>query len=205
MDKPGFVVENPVTGERAVFPRLTGQSAGDVLQFDLFVKPGGFVVDEHIHPHQAEHFIVRAGTICLRIGGNERNYTIGEDARVPAGTPHVWWNAGVDEVHAVVQFTGKAAHRFIPAITSFFALAQAGKTDKKGNPSLLQSAVILYEYRDVLCAAPMFVQNIIVPPVALLGRLLGTDPTTPTLSQTERSGDGLQFSEIGGISSVPRS
>jgi len=186
MAEPGHVVENPVTGERAAFPP-TGGDPTDVLRFDLFVRPGGFVVgaDEHIHPYQEEYFLVKAGTIRLRIAGHERDYSVGEEATVSAGTPHVWWNAGEDEVHAIVEVRGRSAQRFVPAITSFFALAQAGKTDKKGNPNLLRSAVILHEYRDVLCAAPLFVQRLVIPPLAWVGRIMGYRadypyPTTPS-------------------------
>jgi mannose-6-phosphate isomerase-like protein (cupin superfamily) len=174
MTTPTYLVENPVTGERAIFPRTTAEGTADVLRFDLFVRPGGFVVgaNEHIHPQQDEYFQVKAGTLRLRMAGSERNYAIGEETTVPAGTPHVWWNAGADELHAIVELRGKSAGRFILPITSFFALAQAGKTNEKGDPNLLQSAVILFEYRDVLCAAPLLVQKVIVPPLALLGRLM---------------------------------
>ena len=183
MTSSTLVVENPVTGERAVFPQSTEEQSV-LLRFDLFVRPGGFVVgaNEHIHPQQDEYFLVKAGTLRLRMGGSERNYAAGEEATVPAGTPHVWWNAGSEELQAIVELRGKSAGRFIRPIVSFFALAQAGKTNKKSDPNLLQSAVILFEYRDVLCAAPLFVQRIIVPPLALLGRLMGyrADNSYPT-------------------------
>lgn len=179
MTEQGHVVENPVTGEKAIFPEGSRQAGDDLVRFDLFVRPGGFVTDEHIHPYQEESFLVKAGTIRLRVGDEERDCTTGDEAVVPAGTTHSWWNAGEDEVHAVVELRGKSAGRFVPLITSLFALAQAGKTDEKGNPGLLQVAVILYEYRDVMWAAPVFVQKVIVPPVALLGRLVGYRPDYP--------------------------
>ena len=181
MTAPTYVIENPVTGERAIFPLVAAEATTDALRFDLFARPGGFVVgaNEHIHPHQDEHFLVKAGTLRLRMGGGERDYGVGEEATVPAGTPHVWWNAGADELHAIVELRGRSAGRFIPPVTSFFALAQAGKTDGKGGPNLLRSAVILFEYRDVLCAAPLFVQRVLVPPLAFLGRLLGYRPDVP--------------------------
>lgn len=193
MTSSTYSVENPVTGERAVFPRLAAGATSDLLQFDLFVRPGGFVVgaNEHIHPQQDKYFSVRAGTLRLRMGGSERDYRVGEDATVPAGTPHVWWNAGADELHAIVELRGQSAERFIPPITSFFALARAGKTDKKGDPSLLQSAVILHEYGDVLCAAPLFVQKVVIPPLALLGRLMGYRADYPYPSAVSAAGERM--------------
>jgi len=82
-------------------------------------------------------------------------------------------------VHAIVELRGKSAGRFAAFATSFFALAQAGKTDNKGNPNLMRSAVILREYGDVVCAAPLVVQRLVVPPFALLGRLMGYPPDYP--------------------------
>lgn len=175
------VIENPVTGERAVFVETAEHATGECLRFDLFVRPGGFVPggNDHIHPHQEEYFHIKAGTVRLRIAGEERRYTIGDEVTVPAGTPHAWWNGGEDELHAVVELRGPSAGRFWPFATSFFALAQAGKTNRKGDPNLLQAAVVLREYGDVLCAAPLFVQKVLVPPLALLGRLIGYRPDFP--------------------------
>jgi len=72
-----------------VFLQMTEQTTDDFVQFELFVRPGGFVAggNAHIHPHQDEHFLIEAGTIRLRVGNEERIYTIGEQVTVPAGTP----------------------------------------------------------------------------------------------------------------------
>jgi hypothetical protein len=81
------VIENPVTGERAVFLEVAEHATGELLRFDLFVRPGGFVpgANDHIHPRQEESFFMRAGTVRLRMGGEERHCTIGEEVTVPAG------------------------------------------------------------------------------------------------------------------------
>lgn len=178
---PHRVIENPVTGERAVFRHVTESAGGEILQFDLFVRPGGFVpgANDHIHPHQDEYFRIEAGSIRLRMGGREREYATGEEATVPAGVPHAWWNLGEAELHAVVELRGPSAGRFWGFATSFFALAQAGKTNKKGDPSLLRAGVILRAYSDVICAAPLFVQRVIIPPLGLLGRIMGYGPDYP--------------------------
>lgn len=175
------VIENPVTGEKAVFLETIEHAAGELLRFDLFVRPGGFVpgASDHIHPQQEESFHIRAGTVKLRIGGKERICVSGDAVTVPAGTAHAWWNFGEEELHAVVELKGPSATRFWAFVTSFFALAQSGKTNSKGDPNLLQAAVILREYGDVLCAAPLFVQRVIVPPLAMLGQLMGYRPDHP--------------------------
>jgi hypothetical protein len=50
MSKAGHVVENPVTGERGVVRIGTEQTGGELLVVDLYIRPGGAVVGEHLHP-----------------------------------------------------------------------------------------------------------------------------------------------------------
>lgn len=173
MAKAGDVIVNPVTGERIVFLQTAQETGGELLQADLFVKPGGFVAAEHVHPHQEERFTVRSGILRLRIRGEDRTYRAGEEHTVPAGTPHVWWNAGEDELSVRVEI--RPAGRFENFVTSFFALAQAGKTDAKGMPNLFQLAVMAREYRDVIYPTkpPPPLQRVLFGVLAPVGRMLG--------------------------------
>jgi hypothetical protein len=50
MLKAGDVLENPVTGERAVVRVGNEESGGELLVADLYVMPGGAVMGEHYHP-----------------------------------------------------------------------------------------------------------------------------------------------------------
>jgi hypothetical protein len=49
MSKVGEVIENPVTGERAVARIGTEQTDGELLVVDLYIWPGGAVIGEHRH------------------------------------------------------------------------------------------------------------------------------------------------------------
>lgn len=173
MAKAGDVIGNPVTGERIVFLQTAQETDGQLLQADLFVKPGGFVAAEHVHPHQEERFTVRSGILRLRIRGEERTYRAGDEATVPPGTPHVWWNAGEGDLSVRVEI--RPAGRFENFLTSFFALAQAGMTDAKGMPNLLQLAVMAREYRDVVYPTkpPPRLQRVLFGFLAPVGRMLG--------------------------------
>ena len=42
MAKQGDVIENPVTGERIVFRQTSADTNGELLQFELYLKPHGF-------------------------------------------------------------------------------------------------------------------------------------------------------------------
>lgn len=173
MVQPDNMIENPVTGERIVFLQTGEETKGELLQFDLFADPGGFPTTEHIHPSQAEHFLVKAGELRLRQQGEEKVYEEGEEATIPVGTPHMWWNTGESELHARVEL--RPAGRFASFITSLFALAQKGKTDDEGMPNLLQLAVMMDEYGDTIypSSPPRPVQKLLFALLAPLGRWLG--------------------------------
>jgi hypothetical protein len=69
----GDVIENPVTGERAVIRVGTVETAGAFGVIDLYIRPGGAVVGEHWHPAMDERFtVLRAVSISGSEGSSER-------------------------------------------------------------------------------------------------------------------------------------
>ena len=103
MSRAGDVIENPVTGERAVVRLGTEETGGERLVADLYVSPGGAVVTEHVHPSIEERFTVVSGRVGFRLDGRESIAEPGERLYVPAGVAHDWWNAGEEEAHVVVD------------------------------------------------------------------------------------------------------
>ncbi|HEX9246783.1 MAG TPA: cupin domain-containing protein [bacterium] len=174
MINPGDTIESPVTGEKMTFLVTGNESTGQLLRIDMSVRPGGFVAAEHVHPLQQERFLIKAGQITLRIRENEQHYKTGDEVTIPVGTPHVWWNGGREELRVVLEF--RPAGRFDQFITSFFALAHAGKTDARGLPrNLLQLAVTFRAYRDVIYGTrpPLAVQKVLFAVLDPIGRFLG--------------------------------
>jgi quercetin dioxygenase-like cupin family protein len=174
MVKAGDVIENPVTGETMTFLLTGHETAGQLLRIDMAVRPGGFAAAEHVHPDQDEHFQIASGQITLRVDGREQVYAAGEDVTIPAGTPHVWWNSGTDDLRVMLDF--RPAGRFGEFITTFFALAQAKKTNTRGLPrNPLQLAVTFAEYQHVIYATnpPRAVQRLLFAVLAPVGRWLG--------------------------------
>ena len=46
-----------------------------------------------------------AGRLATRIAGAEGSLGPGEEATVPAGVPHDWWNAGDEVASVLVELT----------------------------------------------------------------------------------------------------
>src|SRR5215468_5937017 len=110
MSKAGDVYENPVTGERAVVRIGTEQTGGELLVVDLYVRPGGAVMGEHVHAAIEERFTVLRGQVGFRLAGREALAAPGKRLIVPAGMPHAGWNAGPEE--ALVRVEIRPAARF---------------------------------------------------------------------------------------------
>jgi quercetin dioxygenase-like cupin family protein len=169
----GSYVENPVTGERVVVRVGTDDSGGELLVADGYLRPGSAVAGEHVHPAIEERFTVVRGRVGFRIDGRESIAEPGQRLHVPAGTVHDWWNAGDEEAHVVVEISPAA--RFEVMALNLFGLVQDGKTNSKGMPNLLQTALLAQEFEDVLyfTKPPRAVQKVLSVVLAPIARLFG--------------------------------
>ena len=188
MAKSGDVLEHPVTGEKVIWRKVAGETQGQLLQGDLFAKPGGHVAAAHVHPNQEERFEVLSGSLKLRIDDEERVLSPGDVAVIPPGHSHVWWNAGEDDLHVLGEF--RPALRTEVFFETFFGLAADGKTNRKGLPNPLHLAVLMREFGDELHLAspPLGVQTAMFIPLAALGRLLGYRGRYPKYSHDPLAG-----------------
>jgi quercetin dioxygenase-like cupin family protein len=175
--QPGDAIQNPVTGERIVFLATSRQTRGEAVVIETQVQPGGFVAAAHVHPSQEERFSVLEGTVGFKVGRERVVAAPGETLVVPAGTPHKFWNAGDDVARFVCAI--RPALQFESLLETMFALAEAGKTNRKGMPGLLRLAVIANAHFDTvrLPFPPAFVQRMGLAVGAPLGRALGMHPT----------------------------
>ena len=190
MVRVGDVIENPVTGETMTFLATGRETAGELLRIDMRVRPGGFVASEHVHPEQEERFQIASGEIALRMNGEERRYGVGERITIPAGTPHVWWNTGSSELRVLLEF--RPAGRFAEFITSFFALAQQGRTNRRGIPTNpLQLIATFAEYADTVrgMSPPWPVQRLVFALLNPIARLLGYGADVPYPRQRSKRQD----------------
>jgi quercetin dioxygenase-like cupin family protein len=170
----GDVLEHPITGEKLIYRKTARDTGGAMFQLEVYGQPGAFAAAAHVHPHQSEKFTVLSGTLAARIAGREMHQVAGDAFVIPAGTPHVWWNAGEDELHMLLEF--RPALRTETFFETFFGLAQDGKVSHKtGLPSLVQMAMILRAFHNELYLAqpPRLVQTIVFGVLAGFGKILG--------------------------------
>ena len=190
MSKAGDIVENPVTGERAVARVGTEESGGELLEVDMYVRPAGAVVGEHVHPVIEEAFTVVRGRVGFRIAGHESIAELNKRLVVPPGVAHDWWNAGEEEAHVIVEI--RPGLRFEEMAKNLYGLAQDGKTNAKGMPNLLQSAILVREFEDVMyfTKPPRVVQRLLFGPLAVTARALGYKGSYPKYADLELSSGG---------------
>jgi mannose-6-phosphate isomerase-like protein (cupin superfamily) len=173
MARAGDVLENPATGERIVF-RMTAQDTnGELLRYEAEFTPRGIATRMHVHPQQEERHEVLEGTLGITIAGQESELHAGEAAVVPAGIPHRLWKIGREPVSALFEL--RPALRWETLYETAIGLARDGKVNRRGEPRLLQLAVLAREYRNEVRLAwpPLGVQIALVAPLAWLGALLG--------------------------------
>lgn len=146
MARAGDELASEVSGERIVFVQTAADTDGQLLEFDVFLRPRGMGPPEHIHLVQSEHFRVVAGTLIAKIDGTERTLRAGQEALVPMGIPHTWWNSGEDELHIRVQL--RPAANFEGMIREYYTLVNAGKITDAGPVDMDAVSAWLERYRD---------------------------------------------------------
>ncbi len=120
--RPGQAISNPLTGERIAFRRTAADTGGELLEFDLELRPGGVVAGApHRHRH-TEHFEVTAGRLAGWIAGEGRvSAGPDEEVTVPSWRDHFLGNGALATTRARV--TVRPAGRFERVFEVFFALA----------------------------------------------------------------------------------
>jgi quercetin dioxygenase-like cupin family protein len=147
--RSGDAVANRVTGERVVVRTSVSESGGERFEAERFLPPDHPRQPEWVHPHQETLITVVRGVASLKLEGRLRMALPGQQLMVPPGAAHELWNTGADTLH--VRFEQRpgleSTERLLVALC---ALAEAGETDSRGIPHLLQRAVMIPAYADAL-------------------------------------------------------
>jgi quercetin dioxygenase-like cupin family protein len=146
------------------------QSTPELLEVEVTYGPAGSPPPKHLHPSQDEHFEVLAGTINVRVGGQERTLRQGDRIDVPRNTVHQMWNAAGEPARVLWQT--RPAGRTEQWFAAIDDLHRTGRVGRNGMPGPLAFAALLDEYSDVfrLAAGPAPVMRGLVAVLGPVGR-----------------------------------
>jgi quercetin dioxygenase-like cupin family protein len=171
---PGQVLENPITGERIMFRKTAQATRGDKLIIDHFLKPHTSTFPEHVQLNQEERFEILHGVATYSLNGIYDTAHAGKVIIVPPSTPHrnPWNESDYDMAFRHETSPDLGSEVFFETL---FSLAQDGKTNHKGEVSALQILVIGagLETQTFVTGIPIFVQRVMNPILAAIGRWLG--------------------------------
>ena len=180
--EPGQTLENPVTGERFTFLHTAASTGGELLAFELGLKPGGAVPIPHVHPIQTERFEVVAGRMRFRVGFRHVIAEAGDVVEVAPGVMHGFANAGDEDARVLVEV--RPALAMEEMFAEVVALAKAGRMTRRGLPRNLFDLAALARRYDQEAHAPFIgvgLQRLLLAPL-----LIGAQPSSlnPILSVT---------------------
>jgi quercetin dioxygenase-like cupin family protein len=170
-------IRNPRTGQTMRFRQTADDTEGALLQIESINPPTGVAEPEHVHPNQESRAEVIAGTLRFVVEGRERRLGPGDAITIPAGTPHYFVNDGKDDAVSIQEF--RPALRTADFFKTLFALADQGKLDERGMPSLLTLALLGPRFADEIrvLSPPWPVQRVAFALLAPIARLRGYPAT----------------------------
>jgi quercetin dioxygenase-like cupin family protein len=184
MITPGQTIENPVTGERFTFVETAATTAGELLSFELGLRPGGAVPIPHVHPVQTERFVVVEGRMRFRVGRRTLVAGPGDVVEVAPGVMHGFANAGDGEARVLVEVRPAAAMEAM--LADVVAMARVGRMTRQGMPRNVLDLAVLARTYDREAHAPFLtvgLQRLLLAPLVLLARARrGRATATPSIA-----------------------
>jgi quercetin dioxygenase-like cupin family protein len=171
MITPGQALENPVTGERFTFFDTAATTGGELLSFELGLRPGGAVPIPHVHPVQTEQFEVVEGRMRFRLGLRTVVAGPGDVVEVAPGVMHGFANTGDREARMRVEV--RPALQMEEMFAEVVALAESGRMTRRGMPRNLLDLALLARTYDQEAHAPFLtvdLQRLLLAPLAFLAR-----------------------------------
>jgi len=171
MISPGETLENPVTGERFTFTHTAASTGGELLAFDLALRPGGAVPIAHVHPIQTERFEVVDGRMTFRVGLRRLQAGSGDVVEVAPGVAHSFANAGDGEARVRVEV--RPALAMEDMFAEVVGMARAGRMTGRGLPRNLLDLAELARRYDQEAHAPLVgvrLQRVLLAPLVFLAR-----------------------------------
>lgn len=143
-------IHNLRTGQRMRFLDPQDEPAGALLRIESVNPPSGVPEPEHIHPRQESRARVLSGTLLFSVAGREQRLAPGDAITIPAGTPHWFVNDGAEDAVSIAEF--RPALRTAELFRTLFGLAERGKLNERGMPSLLALAALGSQFAEEIRA-----------------------------------------------------
>ena len=157
-------------GERLTFVRRVTDAAGDRLEVESVVEPGGGP-PMHVHHLQDEAITVEHGRIAYQRPGEAPQFAErGSTVVFKRGEAHRFWNPGDEDLHLTGQITPAGNVEYF--LTAMYAAQREGK---RGRPDPFDAAFLTRRYRSEfgMPDVPALVQRLVFPVVVLVGQALG--------------------------------
>jgi quercetin dioxygenase-like cupin family protein len=173
MARAGQVIRNPATGETLTFVVTSADSGGNLLRVDVTADPHKEGPPLHVHRAFVERYHLEAGRLRIKLRGKEHVLEAPGRLEIPRGVPHTFRVDGDEPARMIVDFEPAGTYEHF--LETMYGLAAEGKTDERGAPNLLQTAVVAHRHLDdfALAKPPYLVQRILFAALAPIGRLAG--------------------------------
>ena len=164
-------ISNPAIGDVLTFVEATDETAGKRLVLEIQLAPhGGNAM--HIHLVQTESFKILEGELQVVVAGAQRTLRPGDEATVPARTPHRFFSDSDRPV--TFRVTVLDPGRLEDGLRILYGLGREGKVTNGGIPTNPLILALGSQLSDMyLASAPVWLQAAIFKPLAALGRALG--------------------------------
>lgn len=172
-------ITNSKTGQMIRFVKTAKDTDGQLLEMVATFKEHGLEPVAHYHPHQVEDFRIMAGELAVRINGKVQIFRPGDRFHVAKNTIHSMWNPTGQPTIANWQVRPALETEYFLETTT--GLANDGKTNASGVPSVLQISLLMGRYARVfrLTKPGRAVQKIVFSMLAPIACVLGYKSTYP--------------------------
>lgn len=158
-----------IAQEKLTFSRIIVKEEVEYLEFVHEIQPT-WGPAMHVHYKQDESITIVSGVMGYQVfGGQPKHAVPGETLLFKAGTPHRFWNAGLD----VLYCKGYNS----PANNVVYFLSELCKSanENAGKPGMYDTAYLLNRYKSEfgLLEISPFVKKVVFPIVLFLGNLIG--------------------------------
>jgi quercetin dioxygenase-like cupin family protein len=174
MAKAGEMLTHSVTGSRLIFVKTAAETGGEYLEVEQIVRPNADLLPPHVHIVQTETFHIISGTVNYQIHGRNGILQAGDEVSFPPGTPHKNPVPATDEdLHMRVTIT--PALDFHVILEAVLKAPERGYAEADGSTNKIYNAMVLNSVRSTtyLAGQPLWLQKIMFPVLAFIGRMKG--------------------------------